>query len=312
MHQLYLTQQTGYLQLMAAAGIDIGGTKIETQIFDSAWSLVRRHRSDTPDSYPELLSAIAAHIAWAQGEAGAPMPIGIGAAGREDARTGHWIAANLAADGQSLSADLGPQLTLMNDCTALAVSEAAFGAGKGQSRVAALVLGTGVGGGLAIDGAPLRGANGICGEFGHISAPAHILAQHKLPVVPCTCGRRGCIERYISGPGLTLLAQHLLGRKLTAPQIASERTGAAQPVWEIWRALVADLIHTITLTVDPDVIVLGGGLSRIEGLAPELTNAVQTTHISGFSSPAIVIAEGGDASGARGAAYSAWAAANGR
>jgi predicted NBD/HSP70 family sugar kinase len=238
------------------------------------------------------------------------MPIGIATAGLINPATGRLLAANLAANGQPFPADIaqaaGQPVTFLNDARAMALSEAVFGMGKGQRTVMSLILGTGVGSGLSVDGAIPRGPTGTGGEVGHTSAPAHVIASHGLPLHPCGRGRTGCVEAYISGPGLTRLAQFMTGQTLTPPEIAERKGGDMAKVWAIWCSLTGDLIHTLTLTADPDVITLGGGLSHIEGLTEDLMAVTKSAQIGDFPVPPIVLAQGGDASGARGAAYAAW------
>ena len=295
---------------MTAVGIDLGGTKIEAQVFDDAWSVIARQRTETPKNYDELVSVMAEQIRWALTQIGGAAPIGIGAAGLVNPANGLALTANLAATGHPFPADIeeatGCPVTYVNDCRALALSEAVFGQGKGHDTVMALILGTGVGGGICVNGRILRGPTMTGGEFGHTSAPAHIVSQYDLPLVRCGCGRMGCIETYISGPGMSRLAKHLTDEIMAPPEIAAKRNGEMAKVWKIWCALAADLLHTLTMTADPDIIVLGGGLSQIEGIADDLTQAMKCAQLSDFSSPQLVLAQGGDASGARGAAYAAW------
>ena len=297
---------------MTAVGIDLGGTKIETQVFDNDWSLVNRQRRDTPRSYPDLVKAIAEQIEWSTAQTGVDAPVGIGAAGLVNPVDGLALTANLVATGHPFPSDIekavGRPITYVNDCRALALSEAVFGLGKGHRTVMALILGTGVGGGICVDQRILQGPTHTGGEFGHTSAPAHLVAQNDLPVVQCGCGRMGCIETYIAGPGLSRLAQHFTGQDMTPPLIAAERHGSMAEVWNAWCALTADLLHTLTMAADPDLIVLGGGLTQIDGLTDDLTRAAQAAQLGGFGTPPLVLAEGGDTSGARGAAYAAWQA----
>ncbi len=295
---------------MTAIGIDLGGTKIEAQVFDDTWKVAARERCDTPQTYDALVQAVAAQIRWGTEQAGSDAPIGIGAAGLVNPVDGLALTANLPATGHAFPADIaaavGRPITYVNDCRALALSEAVFGLGKGHHTVMALILGTGVGGGICVGGRILRGPTHTGGEFGHTSAPAHLVQAYDLPIVQCGCGRMGCIETYIAGPGLSRLAKHLTGQDVTPPDIAARRTGDLAPVWDIWCALTADLLHTLTLTADPDLIVLGGGLSQIDGLIPDLTAAARQAQLASFGTPPLVIAEGGETSGARGAAYAAW------
>ena len=297
---------------MNAIGIDLGGTKMEAQVFDDAWSVAVRRRRDTPKDYADLVTELADLIRWADAQTSRTVPVGIGAAGLVNPKTGLALTANLVATGQLFPADIactiGRPVTYMNDCRALALSEAIFGQGKGRRTVMALILGTGVGGGIAVDGAILQGPTHTGGEFGHTSAPAHLVAKHDLPIWRCGCGRMGCIETYIAGPGLVRLAKHILGTDLTTVEIAARRNIDTGPVWQVWCDFSADLLHSLTLTADPDLIVLGGGLTHIDRLVEDLSAAARRAQIGDFSVPEIVLAQGGETSGARGAAYAAWQA----
>jgi N-acetylglucosamine kinase len=297
---------------MNAIGIDLGGTKMEAQVFDDAWSVAVRRRRDTPKDYADLVTELADLIRWADAQTSGTVPVGIGAAGLVNPKTGLALTANLVATGQLFPADIactiGRPVTYMNDCRALALSEAIFGQGKGRRTVMALILGTGVGGGIAVDGAILQGPTHTGGEFGHTSAPAHLVAKHDLPIWRCGCGRMGCIETYIAGPGLVRLAKHILGTDLTTVEIAARRNIDTGPVWQVWCDFSADLLHSLTLTADPDLIVLGGGLTHIDRLVEDLSAAARRAQIGDFAVPEIVLAQGGETSGARGAAYAAWQA----
>jgi N-acetylglucosamine kinase len=297
---------------MNAIGIDLGGTKMEAQVFDDAWSVAVRRRRDTPKDYADLVTELADLIRWADAQTSGTVPVGIGAAGLVNPKTGLALTANLVATGQLFPADIactiGRPVTYMNDCRALALSEAIFGQGKGRRTVMALILGTGVGGGIAVDGAILQGPTHTGGEFGHTSAPAHLVAKHDLPIWRCGCGRMGCIETYIAGPGLVRLAKYILGTDLTTVEIAARRNIDTGPVWQVWCDFSADLLHSLTLTADPDLIVLGGGLTHIDRLVEDLSAAARRAQIGDFAVPEIVLAQGGETSGARGAAYAAWQA----
>ena len=297
---------------MNAIGIDLGGTKMEAQVFDDAWSVALRRRLDTPKDYADLVTELADLIRWADAQTSGTVPVGIGAAGLVNPKTGLALTANLVATGQLFPADIactiGRPVTYMNDCRALALSEAVFGQGKGRRTVMALILGTGVGGGIAVDGAILQGPTHTGGEFGHTSAPAHLVAKHDLPIWRCGCGRMGCIETYIAGPGLVRLAKHILGTDLTTVEIAARRNIDTGPVWQVWCDFSADLLHSLTLTADPDLIVLGGGLTHIDRLVEDLSAAARRAQIGDFAVPEIVLSQGGETSGARGAAYAAWQA----
>lgn len=296
---------------MIAAGIDLGGTKIEAQVFDANWQLVARHRVDTPKTYPELVAAMADQVAWVDATAQTALPIGIAAAGLVNPATGLALTANLAAMGKPFPADInaaaGRAIAYVNDCRALTLSEAVFGAAKGQSPAIGLIIGTGIGGGVAVNGRLMEGPAHLGGEFGHFAIAADPILRHGLPVLRCGCGRMGCTETLIAGPGLSRIVQHLTGRDMTPPQITVARQTEPDiaKCWQIWCELVTELLMTLTLTIDPACIVLGGGLSQAPGLVDDLTRALGLAQLRGFAIPALRLAQGGDASGARGAAYMA-------
>ncbi len=297
---------------MIAAGIDLGGTKIETQLFDAHWMCVDKRRVDTPQSYDAIVRALADQIGWADQRAGKPLPVGIGAAGLVNPQTGLAFTANLPAMGKPLPADIaaatGRKITYINDCRALALSEAVFGAGRGKSPVVGLILGTGVGGGLTVGGRLVPGLAGVGGEFGHFTASADLISAHALPLLRCGCGRMGCTETLVSGPGLTRIAQRFVGQALTPEQLVEAKSTnvMAAKAWTVWCDLLADLLITLVFTADPAAIVIGGGLSKIPDLIRDLTPALQVAQLPGFAIPELLIAQGGDASGARGAAYAAY------
>ncbi|EAR51370.1 Putative ROK family protein [Oceanicola granulosus HTCC2516] len=296
---------------MIAAGIDLGGTKIETQIFDNSWRRVETARVATPASYDELVLSVAGQVSWAAGQVGGGA-IGLGAAGLVNPITKLALASNLPVSGRPFADDVadaaGRALTMTNDCRAFALSEAVFGAARGRSPAVGLILGTGIGGGIVVDGRLVQGPTSVGGEFGHMYAPAHLVVAHRLPVVACGCGRTGCFETLVSGRGMVRLAEALTGEAMTAPDVArlkATHAGAAQ-VWAVWCELAAEMLMALVCTVDPEVIVLGGGLTRIDGMVEDLQAALSRAQLPGFPVPDVVLAEGGAASGARGAAYAAW------
>ena len=298
-----------------AAGIDLGGTKIEAQVFASDWHVQSRRRVETPRTYTELVSVMAETVAWIDSHA-PNLPIGVSSAGLINPATGLALTANLPATGHPFPADLqaatNRPIRFVNDCRALTLSEAVFGAAKNLSPAIGLILGTGLGGGVAINGHLIEGPSATGGEFGHFPLSAVPVTKHNLPVLTCGCGRTGCTETLIAGPGLTRIVQTKTARTLTPPNIAALRKTdpAVAECWSIWLDLLTDLLITLTLTVDPACIVLGGGLSQIDGLLDDLRPRLSAAQLSGFTVPALRIAEGGDASGARGAAWAAWSHAN--
>ena len=296
--------------MIAFAGIDLGGTKSEAQLFDANWNLVERQRVPTPQTYDDLVETLAGQVTWCLDASGRAIPVGVGAAGLMDAK-GLAFTANLPATGKPFPQDISTAarhpIPYINDCRALALSEAAFGAGQGYSTVMSLILGTGIGGGIAYDGRLRSGPTHLGGEFGHIPASAATVAQHKLPIHECGCGRFGCVETYIAGPGLARMAQDLFDHDLSAVHIGEGKDdpSVAQQVWQIWLDLTADLLLSIVQSIDPSIIVLGGGLSKIPNVEEDLTRRIEEKQLKGFAVPNIVRASGGDASGARGAALAA-------
>lgn len=290
--------------------IDVGGTKIEAVLFSDTLLPLEKRRIETPrQSYAHLMDAIVEQARWIEDKAGQLPPIGIGLPGLVDAATGLSTTSNLPATGHGLAADLlarlGRPVPVENDCKCFALSEANGGAGAGFRTVFGLILGTGVGGGVCVDGRLVRGLNGLPGEVGHFGLPAERVARHGLPVLACGCGRSGCYETFVSGPGLTRLAAHVTGQAASPEQIASgDARGetAMRHVLDIWLDLLCELIHTIQLTVDADCIVFGGGLSRMPGLAERLAARFDAHKLPGVRSPQFRIAMHGDASGTRGAA----------
>jgi len=295
---------------MIAAGIDLGGTKIEAQVFDSSWNKVASHRIATPKAYEPLVDAMAGQIAWVEAQQ-TGLPIGIAAAGLVNPATGLALTANLPAMNHPFPADIaarvGRAITYVNDCRSQALSEAVFGAARGYRTAMAINLGTGLAGGIVIDGKLLTGPSGLGGEFGHFAAAAHVVHTYGLPIVRCGCGRMGCTETLIAGPGLARIVEHLTGRKMTPEDIVSGRVGhdGLSHAWHVWCILTAEMIHTLCLTVDPECIVLAGGLSRARGLIEDLSTALRAAQLPGYGPPLLKLAEGGDTTGARGAAYAA-------
>ncbi len=292
-----------------ASGIDLGGTKIEAQVFAADWSLMARNRWPTPKDYPALVTAMAEAIRWceAYGEA----PIGVSAAGLVNPATGLALTSNLPATGKPFPADIaqaaGRKIAWINDCRALTLSEATLGAAKGADPAVGLILGTGVAGGVVTGGRLLPSPAATGGEFGHFPLAAAPIAAHNLPILTCGCGREGCTETYLSAPGLSRIAARLTGTQHSPETIVADRatTPAFAMAWEIWLDLATGFLMTLCLTIDPQVIVLGGGLSRAPGLTDDLTRRLTRATLKGFPVPAIRLAEGGDASGARGAALHA-------
>jgi N-acetylglucosamine kinase len=294
--------------MIIAGGIDIGGTKIEAQVFGPDWQLVARSRWPTPRAYDQIVQAMADAVHWCEAQGQKGLPVGIAAAGLVHPVSGLALTANLPATGKPFPADIaaaaGRPVAWINDCRALALSEATLGAAMGADPAVALILGTGVAGGVVTSGALLPSPARVGGEFGHFPLAAAPMSAHALPVLTCGCGRKGCAETYLSAPGLARIATHLTGQTHRPEDIVAGRatTPAFARAWEIWLDLATEFLVTLCFTLDPKVIVIGGGLSRAPGLTDDLTSRLSKATLAGFPIPTIRLAQGGDASGARGAA----------
>lgn len=305
--KLYPLPETGP-QLFGA--LDVGGTKIEARLFDSRLEVLERQRFPTAKgSYEELLEALQGAVGWLDQVSGTKVELGVGLPGLIDPATGISMTSNVPATGHTLSADLsariGRAIPVENDCKCFALSEANGGAGAGYRTVFGLILGTGVGGGVTVDGKLVVGHNGLPGEVGHFGLPAELVQRHNLPILSCGCGRTGCYETLLSGPGMGRIAQHLTGETVDSSAIvarAAAGDAAMRNVLDIWFDILGELIHTIQLTIDADCVVIGGGLSNIDGLVTELSRVFAPKMLPGVRQPAFATARFGDASGVRGAA----------
>jgi fructokinase len=293
-------------------GIDLGGTKIEGILLDAAGRAVARQRIGTPrGDYAASLEAIAALVQALDGaaEGAGRASVGVGIPGAISPATGLVKNANSTwLIGRPLDRDLAERLgrpvRLANDANCFAVSEAVDGAGAGAHLVFGVILGTGVGGGIAIDGRPLLGANAIAGEWGHNPLPAP--TPDELPGPGCYCGRRGCIETFLSGPGLEAQHQARTGILLAAAEIAAAAEagdGEAEATLRAYEERLARALGHVINLIDPDVIVLGGGLSRLERLYRAVPFAWGRHVFSDRVDTRLLPPRHGDASGVRGAAW---------
>lgn len=303
---------------MISGGLDIGGTKIEARLFDADLGTIDTRRVPTPrDSADAFFAALGGLVGWLRDRAGADPPIGIAMSGVVEPETGIAQTANLPISGQNMAARLtaaaGRPLPVMNDAMALAFSEANGGAADGHAAAVGLILGTGFAAGICADGRPAPRLGGIAVEIGHCGMPARALARHGLGLWTCGCGRPGCIEAYVAGPGLARLADHLGLGALTAPELAA-RAGdpAVERVLAVWADLVAEALEVLQMTVDPEIVVLGGGVSQLPGIVGRLDAALPARLLPGTPHPLLRVARHGDASGVRGAALLARMIAQGR
>jgi fructokinase len=295
--------------IVIRVGIDFGGTKIEAAALDAEGRLQARVRQPTPDGYDAALRAIRDLVAETERQAGPAASVGVGIPGSLSPRTGlvrnantQWL--NDRRFDADLSEVLGRPVRVANDANCLALSEAVDGAAAGAAVVFAAILGTGCGGGVAIGGRVLAGANGLAGEWGHTPLPW--MTDEERAVAPCWCGRQGCLETFVSGSGLADDYRRRSGKTASGVEVV-DRAGVGEP--EAVAALDAQLdrlargLAVIVDIIDPDVIVLGGGLSNVDSLYDRLPGAV-APHVFGDSwSAPIRKAVHGDSSGVRGAAW---------
>lgn len=288
-------------------GLDLGGTKMEAVLLDDTGEIVWRERRPTPaEDYRAIIETIAALVAQAAIETAQEMTVGIGMPGSLSPKTGLVRNSNTQClNGQAIKQDLesamAREVRLANDANCFALSEATDGAGAGAQSVFGVIIGTGCGGGLVFDGKLQNGANGIGGEWGHnpLAAPT----ADELPGPPCYCGRHGCNEVWISGSGFARDHEAIAGEKLTAEQIIASDSAAAKASFERLCDRIARALGAVINVVDPDVIVLGGGLSNVDALYTHIPEIWDGYIFSDVIETRLVKNKHGDASGVRGAAW---------
>jgi len=291
-------------------GIDLGGTKIEVAALDEQGAMLLRERTPTPkNDYQATVEAIAGLVELAERRTGLEGSVGIGIPGTLSPRTGLVKNANSVwLNGQPLKEDLQRRLArplqLANDANCLAVSEAVDGAGAGAQVVLALILGTGAGAGIALGGKAHGGGNGIGGEWGHNPLPWR--SELEGDPIPCYCGHDDCVETYVSGTGFCRDYQLLSGDKLGGAAIIERlEQGDAIATRAMARYLdrLGRAIAAVVNILDPDVIVLGGGMSNVQRLYTELPGRIEPWVFGGEFDTPIRQAQHGDSSGVRGAAW---------
>ena len=293
-------------------GIDIGGTKIELVACDAALAVHHRQRVPTPTrDYAAFLQAIVDLVDAADAALGQRgVAVGLGLPGVRDRASGRQLSANVPSlTGHTVGADLQARLQrpleLGNDLQCFALSEAHDGTAAGYPSMFGVILGTGAGGGFCVGGRLIAGHNGIAGEWGHWSLPATLQQRHDLPLLDCGCGLRGCLERYVSGSGLAMIHARRGGTALDAAEVVARAQAGdaiAQQALDIHRDLLGYSFASLILALDPHVIVLGGGLSKLEQLYHDLPAAIVPYLFQGVRVPPILPPTFGDAGGARGAA----------
>lgn len=291
-------------------GIDLGGTKIEIIVLDEQGQEIYRQRLGTPhNDYTATLHVIAQLIERAENVLGRQGSVGVGTPGALSRRTGLLKNSNsVCLNGKPIIQDLESLLhrpiRLSNDANCFALSEAIDGNAAGAQVVFGVIIGTGIGGGIIVSGRPLEGVNGIAGEWGHNPMPWP--SQDELPGPACYCGKYGCIEAFLSGPALAREYQLVTGRYLAAEQIvacATASDASAQNVLAHYERRLAKALAQVINILDPDVIVLGGGLSNIRSLYANVPRIWSEYVFSDQVDTKLVAPKYGDSSGVRGAAW---------
>jgi fructokinase len=292
-------------------GVDLGGTKIEIVALDKGGRERLRRRIDTPrDSYDSVLRAIRDLVAGAERELGARGTVGVAIPGTISPLTGLVKNANTTKlIGHPLDKDLaealGRAVRVANDANCFALSEATDGAAAGKDIVFGVIAGTGVGGGVCVGGRVLTGAHAIAGEWGHNPLPRPS-AREVEEAPQCYCGLKGCIESWCSGPALARQFKALTGREANAAEIAAEAACGgtqARALIDVFLDRFARALSALVNILDPDAIVLGGGLSNMDILYTELPARVERYAFSPQGPSAILKNLHGDSSGVRGAAW---------
>lgn len=291
-------------------GIDLGGTKIEAIVLSDDGLEQFRKRVPTPDAYEDRIAAIATLVADAETAVGTACTIGIGTPGSLSPHSGMMQnAENLIGKPlqQDLERALDRPIRLANDANCFALSEATDGAGAGAALVFGVILGTGVGGGIVASGQLLDGPNGITGEWGHNPLPDP--DDDERPGPACYCGRHGCIETFLNGRGLVRAYETVTGTTLPAEEIAAGDTPQKITALEHYERRLAKALAGVINVIDPNVIVLGGGLSNIDRFYETVPALWHAWVFSDGAATCLAKARHGDSSGVRGAAW-LWNEAN--
>lgn len=294
-------------------GIDLGGTKTEVIVLDDAGQEHFRHRVATPkNDYRATLETIAALVNQAERETGAQGSVGVGIPGTVSQLTQRVKNANSTwLNGQPLHQDLEAllqrEVAVANDANCLAISEAADGAGAGAKVVFAVIIGTGCGGGIAVNSGVYVGGNGVSGEWGHNPLPWQDEEEQQFALdVPCYCGKRGCNELFISGTGFETTYARLSGQRLKGSEIVrlvEQGDALAQEVLMRYERRLAKALAGVINILDPGVIVLGGGMSNVARLYQTLPGLLTEYVFGRECNTPVRQAMHGDSSGVRGAAW---------
>lgn len=291
-------------------GIDLGGTKTEIIALDASGAVLLRRREPTPvNDYAATLSLVARLVHDAERELGGGATVGVGTPGATSPATGLLRNSNsVCLNGKPLQQDLerllGRAVRIANDANCFALSEARDGAGEGAQVMFGVILGTGVGGGIVIGGRALEGANRIAGEWGHNPLPWP--RDDERPGPPCYCGKQGCIETFLSGPGLARDHELRTGTQLAADAIverAARGDAAAANTLARYENRLARALAAVINVLDPDVVVLGGGLSNMDRLYDSVPRLWGEWVFSDATRTRLARNRHGDSSGVRGAAW---------
>ncbi|MDH5435408.1 MAG: ROK family protein [Gammaproteobacteria bacterium] len=295
---------------MIRLGIDLGGTKIEIIALDERGNEILRERTPTPQmDYPATLDSIKNLILETESTLGTQGSIGIGMPGALSVATGlvknsNSVALNGKPLKQDLEKNLGREIRITNDANCFALSEASDGAGKDDNVVFGVIVGTGTGGGIVINKKVLIGPNAIAGEWGHNPLPWP--QQNELPGPDCYCGKKGCIETFLSGPGMANDHLRVTGNRLSAPEIIEALKQGDQDCEATLQRyedrMARATAHVINI-LDPDVIVLGGGMSNIQRLYENVPQLWKKYVFSDRVDTKLRQPVYGDSSGVRGAAW---------
>ncbi|WP_184718393.1 ROK family protein [Caulobacter sp.] len=290
---------------MIRFGIDFGGTKIEAAALSPAGEFVARVRKPNPGNYEDALEVVAGLLADAETMAGATCArLGLGIPGSISPRTGlirnaNSVYLNGRPFGEDLERRLARPVRLANDANCLALSEAADGAGAGERVVFAAILGTGCGGGVVVDGRIVEGRNGIAGEWGHTPLPWPRPEEYPGPA--CWCGRSGCLETWIAGPAFSRDAGFPTGQ--ATMDAVNSGDASAMAALDRYVDRLARAFAGVCDLIDPDVIVLGGGMSNVDALYDRLPAAIAPHVFSDIFETPVRKAVHGDSSGVRGAVW---------
>lgn len=296
--------------MMTRIGIDLGGTKTEIIALDARGGTLMRRREPTPVAgYDATLALVARLVDDAERTLGARACVGVGTPGAASPATGLMRNSNSTClNGKPLQRDLervlAREVRIANDANCFALSEARDGAGAGARTVFGVILGTGVGGGLVVDGRVLGGANRIAGEWGHNPLPWP--RDDERPGPECYCGKRGCIETFLSGPGFVRDHEHVTGERADSAAIVT-RAGAGDSACaaslERYSERLARSLATVVNVFDPDAVVLGGGMSNIDALYTRVPALLPRSVFSDVTRTRLLKNRHGDSSGVRGAAW---------